>query len=189
MTSHCRYMAPRAAFPSTVDTSYDRPKRWFIQGAVAGMTCINPMPWSHAMTVDRQLLSAQAIAFIIPAGMVMTGYGPPGQPVGACTPSQYCWLPAAASAVRTWAGGASPAGSHWVQLGASETGGGGGGGSCAGGGFSEGIATTAWVRVITGAGAIVGEGVGDGVGDGDADGESDDVAEARPLGPGSIAVG
>lgn len=64
MISHCRYSAPSAVLPPSVSTSYEVPNRWFIQSAVAGMTCMVPMPPSHAMIVDCHPLSCQAMAFM-----------------------------------------------------------------------------------------------------------------------------
>src|SRR6185436_20864359 len=120
------------------------------------MTCINPMPWSHAMTVDCQALSAQATAFITLAGTVITGSGPVS-PLGGTTPFQYWTAPAAVSAAATSAGAASGPGCC-TQSGVSGISGGGGGGSSASGGFWVGTGTTTGARDVVRVGSGVGVG-------------------------------
>src|SRR5262249_46252532 len=49
------------------------PNRWFIQVAVFAMTCIVPIPPSHALIVDCQPLSCHATAYKRRAGILMSG--------------------------------------------------------------------------------------------------------------------
>ena len=159
---------PSLVFPSRVLTSKLLLKRSCIQSTVPAMSCMVPIPPSQAMTVDRQVLSAMAIAFIMSAGIVTGGgsIGPP-RPIGGSTPArpQKSVAPAERSASRTSAmGAASPlkVGQFGPVVGA---GGGGGGGSSSAGGFSLGRGSGVVWR--TGAGVVrrvaVGFAVGVGV--------------------------
>jgi hypothetical protein len=62
LTSHCRNALPSIVLPPSVSTSYEVSKRWFIQAAVLGITCMVPIPPSQAMIADCQPLSCSATA-------------------------------------------------------------------------------------------------------------------------------
>lgn len=118
------------------------------------MICMRPTPPSHETTVDCQLLSAHANAFMRFAGTVITGRSPT-RPGGRCTPTQYCLLPAATSAALTSVADASGPGCL-VQVGLSATGGGGAGGTCAAADFADAVGLGTAFLVGLGAGVLAG---------------------------------